>query len=72
MSAWRYLTPSPCEGDKPGHASALRAGACLASLSRMQAAKWTGWGGGAGVEVAWCLINVSTPIPTFPLPGGRS
>ena len=29
------LAPAPGQGDEPGHATALRAVACLASLSRM-------------------------------------
>ena len=67
------LAPSPSEGDEPGHETALRAVKCLASLSRMQAAKWTGWGRGAGLGLRRPYHrHVSTLIPAFSLPGRRS
>ena len=51
------IAPSPGQGDEPGHAAALRADECLASLSRMQAAKWTGRGGGRKSPVHPALVN---------------
>ena len=38
------LAPAPGQGDEPGHEPDT--GECLASRSRMQAATWTGRGGG--------------------------
>ena len=51
------IAPSPGQGDEPGPATALRAAACLASQSRMQAAKWTGWDGGRIQAQRWSSFD---------------
>ena len=63
--ATEVLAPAPGQGDEPGHATALRAVACLASLSRMQAATWTGWGGGRNLPCAVPAFDPFDPHPSL-------
>ena len=65
-AAAQGVAPAPGLGDEPGHALALRAGACLAILSRMRSGEVDGLGRWCGRGVAPHVNRRAKPNRTQP------